>query len=464
MQRAAQVRRVLWRVLALNLAVTVIKLAIGFASGALAIIADGFHSIVDSSSNVIGLLGVWVSARPPDDNHPYGHTKYETVAAMSIGAMLMVAAYEIGRGVVERLLGSAAPPAISPATFGLMIFTFAVNVGVVAYEARAGKRLHSQILLADAAHTRTDLFITVSVIASLVGTALGWTWLDPLVAAGVVVMLFRAALGILRSTSNVLTDVAVTDPKAVERIALGVPGVALVRDVRSRGRDDAKYVDLRVRVDPAMDTAQAHNVASEVERRVAQAVPGVVETLVHIEPEEQASTPWEAIAHTLRGLADGLGIGLHDLHAHTEKEGGYSLEMHVEVNASLTLGQAHAHADEFERRVREALPGVRSLVTHIEPLPAVLPTERGGTGPLVQLDDLRKRITLIANSLTRQAACHDVQLHNIAGHITATLHVTQSADQPLTEAHRLAEAIEQALHAQEPGLHRVVVHVEPPEN
>jgi cation diffusion facilitator family transporter len=462
MQRAGQVRRVLWMVLALNLVVTAIKLVIGFATGALAIIADGFHSVVDSSSNIIGLIGVWVSARPPDANHPYGHYKYETVASMSIGLMLLVAAYEIGRGVVERLLGHAAPPTITPLTFGLMIFTFLVNLGVVAYEVRAGKRLQSQILLADAAHTRTDLFITVSVIASLIGTALGWAWLDPLVAAGVVVLLFRAALGILRSTSNVLTDVAVADPKTVERIALGVPGVDLVGEVRSRGREDAQYVDLRVHVDPAMSTAQAHNVASEVERRVAQAMPGVVETLVHIEPQARSETPWEAIAHTLRGIADGLGIGLHDLHAHTEKDGGYSLEMHVEVDASLTLGEAHARADTFESRVREALPGVRSVVTHIEPLPALLPEEHEGD-QLARFAELRQRITSVANSIARGHACHDVHLHDIAGHLTATLHVTQPADQPLTQSHRLAEAIEQALHAQEPRLHRVVVHVEPPE-
>ncbi|MBP7692801.1 MAG: cation diffusion facilitator family transporter [Anaerolineales bacterium] len=458
--RAQSVQRVLWIVLLLNVVVTLVKLAVGLWSGALAIVADAFHSLVDSSSNIIGLAGVWISARPADRNHPYGHQKYETIAAMAIGAMLMVAGYEIGKGVLERLSGVPAELNITPLTFALMAFTFGLNLGVVWFETRAGRRLNSQILLADASHTRVDLLVTLSVMASLIGTQLGWGWLDPLVAGGVVVLLFRAAFEILRHTSDVLTDVAVADPAEVERIARAVPGVATVRTVRSRGREGAIFVDLNLQVDPVMDTAQAHNVASEVEQRLAQALPGVVETLVHVEPRVEASTPWEQIAHTMRALADGLGLGLHDLHGHAERDGGYSLEMHLEVDAALTLGEAHARVDEFERRARAALPQTQGVVTHIEPLPAELPDE---VGRIAREAELRRRITRQADRLAGAGACHEVRLHNVGGHVTATLHVTQPADLPLTAAHELAERIERALHGHEPDLHRVVVHVEPPE-
>lgn len=458
--RVSQVQRVLWIVLALNLAVTVIKLMVGFWSGALAVVADAFHSLVDSSGNIVGLLGVWVSARPADKNHPYGHHKYETIAAMSIGALLLVAAYEIGKGVFDRLLTGAAPPEVTPLTLGLMMLTFVINIGIVTYETQAGRRLQSQVLLADAAHTRTDLFVTISVIASLIGTWLGWGWLDAAVAGVVVVLLFRAAFEILRDTSQVLTDVAVADPATVEKLAWAVPGVRAVSSVRSRGRADAVYVDLHVAVDPVMTTSQAHNVASEVERQIAATVPGVVEALVHVEPRVVHTTAWEEITLKLRAIADGLGLGLHDLHAHTERHGGYSLELHLEMESDLTLGEAHARADEFERRVRATLPEVQALVTHIEPLNTHVPDE---AGPVAGHAELRHRITHHANELAGVNACHEVHLHNVAGHLTATLHVTQPAQQPLTQAHILAEAIEQKLHATEPRLHRVVVHVEPPE-
>jgi len=459
--RSQSIRRVLWITLALNLAVTLIKLIVGLTSGSLSVIADAFHSLVDSSSNIIGLVGVWISGRPADSNHPYGHYKYETVAALSIGGMLFVAAFEIGKGVVERFFGSLPAPIVTPLTLGLMAFTFVVNLGITAYETREGQRLQSEILLADAAHTRTDLFVTLSVIGSLIGARWGATWLDPLVAAGVVVLLFRAAYAILRSTSYVLTDAAIANPAEVTRIALGVPGVHSVDSVRSRGRTDAGYLDLHIQVNPAMDADHAHNIASEVERRIATALPGIVDTVVHIEPgRSPAHSLWEDISLKLHGIALGLGVGLHDLHAHAEHEGGYSVEMHVEVDAGLTLGAAHTLVDEFERRIREAEPELRSVVTHIEPLPIELPDE---SGEIKRTIELRERITTLADGLAGSGACHNVELHNIAGHLTATLHVAQPADKPLTEAHALAEAIERKLHAHVHRLHRVVVHVEPPE-
>lgn len=460
--RSRAVRRILWLVLALNLAVTLIKLLVGLASGALSVVADAFHSLVDSSSNIVGLVGVWAGARPADDNHPYGHHKYETVAAMAIGGMLLVAAFEIGKSVVTRLAGAPAALRITPLTIALMASTFVINLGVTLYETRAGRRLQSDVLIADAQHTRTDLFVTVSVIASLIGAEFGLTWLDPLVAGAVVLLLVRASFDIFRSTSLVLTDVAVADRRQVEKIALGVPGVRQVDTVRSRGRSDAVYVDLHVQVNPDMDTDQAHGVASEVERRINSAVPGVVDTVVHVEPlgVDAPHRPWEALALKLRGLADGMGIAMHDLHAHVEREGGYALEAHVEVDSALTLGGAHALVDEFERRVLAEVPGVQSFVTHLEPLPAVLADE---AGEVARTAALRLRVVELADSVAGRGAAHHVVIHNLGGFLTATLDVTLPAALPLVEAHAVAEKIERTLHSHEHRLRRVVVHVEPPE-
>ncbi|MCC6189718.1 MAG: cation diffusion facilitator family transporter [Anaerolineales bacterium] len=462
--RTKAIRRVLWAVLALNLLVSAVKLGVGLTSGALAVVADAFHSLVDSSSNVIALIGVWVAARPADENHPYGHQKYETVATLAIGGMLLVAAFEIGRGVIERLVTAANPPKVTPLVLALMAVTFAINLGVTLYETRAGRRLDSSVLLADAMHTRADLFVTLSVLGALVGARLGLTWLDPIVAGGVVILLFRAAWGILRSSSAVLTDVAVADPGKVEDIARAVPGVTDVGSVRSRGSAGAVYVDLNIKVSPAMDTDQAHGVASEVEHRISEALPGVVDTVVHIEPEWERTTasPWEGLALVLRKLADGQGLGMHDLHAHIEPDGSLAIEVHLEMAANLTLAEAHTVADQFEARAHEAVPKLRSLVTHLEPLPTELPDEAGRLLP-TRAERLRQRLTDLADRVAGAGSCHAVALHNVSGHLTATLHVTQPADLPLVQAHVLAEKIEQALHAAEPSLNRVVVHVEPPE-
>lgn len=462
--RIAAVRRVLLIVLLLNLVVTAVKFAVGLTTGALAVVADAFHSVVDASSNIIALVGLWVAARPADDNHPYGHHKYETVATLGIGGMLLVAAFEIGRGVVERLFIAPVVPVATPLSFGLLILTFVVNLGITIYETRAGRRLGSSLLLADSTHTRADLFITISVLASLAAARINLAWLDPIVAGGVVLLLFRAAFGILRASSAILTDVAVADPQRVADIAEAVPGVAAVAGIRSRGLADATYLDLNIRVNPAMDTDQAHGVASEVEHRLAAALPGVVDTVVHIEPEWEgaAHTPWERLTLELRKLADGLGLGLHDLHAHVERDGKFAAEVHLEMDASLTLAEAHAAADYFETRALAAVPELRSLITHLEPLPTELPSEAGRLTP-ARVADLRQTLTALADEIAGPGACHAVEIHNVAGHLTAALHVTQPGDQPLVTAHALAERIEVALHRRVPSLSRLVVHVEPPE-
>ena len=181
MTRSQLIRRVLLIILALNVLITAIKLVIGFATGALSVIADGFHSIIDSSSNVIGLAGLWVASRPPDENHPYGHRRYEAIATLAIGGMLFFVSWEIVEGIIGRLTENTTPD-ISPLDIVIMAGTFFVNLAVVTYEARQGKALKSDILLADAAHTRTDLFVTVSVVVSLIATRFGLAWVDLLVA------------------------------------------------------------------------------------------------------------------------------------------------------------------------------------------------------------------------------------------------------------------------------------------
>ena len=457
-QRNAGVQRVLWIVLGLNVLVAVIKLIVGGLTGSLAILADAFHSLIDSSSNVVGLLGVWVSGRPADANHPYGHQRYETMAALGIGVMLAIAAFEIGSGIFERLVGGGGSPVAEPAAIAVMAATFVANLAIVWYETREGRRLNSPVLLADAQHTRTDLFVTTSVVAALIGGQLGWTWLDPLVALGVVALLVRAAWGIVNSASLTLTDAAVLDPQTVEAIAGAVPGVTAVHTVRSRNRGDGAWVDLAINVDSAMDTAQAHAVACEVERRLAATVPGVAETFVHVEPVTPTERGWAHLSAHLRGLADGLGLGLHDLNAHAEPDGRVAIEMHIEVDSRLTLGEAHAVVDEFETRARAAFPGVADVVTHIEPLAELIEDE---AGRIERADAVTATIRATADSLAGAGACHEIVLHNVGGHLLVTLHVSQPGTLPISDAHALAERIERALHRAVPELSRTVVHVEP---
>jgi cation diffusion facilitator family transporter len=458
--RQRSISRVLWIVLGLNLLVAAAKLFVGLTTGALAVIADAVHSAFDASSNIIGLIGLAIAGRPPDPSHPYGHRKYETFATLIIGGLLLVASWEILKGAVERWF-SGSTLQVSNLSIVIAALTFPANLAIAAYEGREGRRLNSSLLLADAVHTRTDLFVTVGVVASLVAARLGAAWVDLAVAVIVGGIIVAAALKIIRSTSDVLADSAMVPAGEVERVAAAVPGVWFVHRVRSRGSEDAAYVDLHVKVDPAMATTQAHAIASEVEHKLRTELPGVVDAVVHIEPgRDRPPTEWQALAVRLRALADGLGLGVHDLHAHVEPGGGYAVETHVEVDASLALGEAHALVDAFEQRVRAELPEVRSFITHIEPIGDHV---TGEAGVVLGRAAIQRLALDIADSICGPGSCHDIELHNVDGHLTATLHCALPADVPLVQAHALAERVQRELTDRIRPLQRAVVHVEPPE-
>ncbi|MFN8595974.1 MAG: cation diffusion facilitator family transporter [Anaerolineae bacterium] len=457
-QRA--VRRVLIGIMALNLIVTAIKFFVGALTGSIAVLADAFNALVDSSSNVIGLLGMRAASEPPDADHPYGRRKYETIATLGIAGLMLLAGWEVLQDVFERL-GGGQPPKLTPEALILILITLPLNTFIVGYEGRRGRELGSDILSADATSTRINIFVSLAALTGLIGSQLGLPWLDIVVALGIVAYVFRAAYRILRETSDVLTDSAVIDPHLVEDIARHVPGVWFAAKVRSRGREDDVHLDLHIKVDPAMATEQAHAIASEVEQQLLQQVPGLVDAVVHIEPGEQSPlSEWDALTVRLRAIADGLGLGVHNVHIDV-LDGGYLVDVDVEVNSALSLDRSHALVSEFEARARHELPRLADIVTHIEPtLPGDFPH------PLIgpEADTLRDRIVAIADRISGLGAGHHVLLRHshTPDRIDVSMHCVAPGDSPLVEAHLLAERVERQLRAELPQLDHITIHVEPP--
>ncbi len=281
------VRRVLWITLGLNLLVSAGKVVVGFLSGSLAMVADGYHSLVDGSNNVIGLIVASFAFAPPDRAHPYGHRKFETAATALIGLALLSLAWEVASDAIGRA-ATPALPKIGPLNWLVMIATMGVNLFVSWYEAREGRRLKSAFLVADASHTRADLFVSLGVVASFTAAKLELAWADPLVAVVIAAIIAWQGARILLSAFNVLTDRAAIPPERLEGLAAAVPGVLLVHDVRTRGRGDAVYVDLTVHLDGAMTLHAAHEVADRIEAALEAAHPGIVDVVVHLEPEGHA--------------------------------------------------------------------------------------------------------------------------------------------------------------------------------
>ncbi len=286
--RQQAVARVLARVLVLNLAVAIVKLFVGYTTGAVSIVSDGFQSLTDSAANVIGLVGMRVSRKPPDADHPYGHRKFETLAAAGIFVFMLLAVLEIGRSALQHF-ASAASPTITPITFMLIIATLCVNIGVVRYEAAEARRHNSELLLADSIHTRSDVYATVGVIVSLVGVRLGYPMLDPIGGLIIAVLIARTGFEIARDTSGILADHVVIDEDDIRRVVMTVPGVLGCHAIRTRGPMDHVFLDLHVWFPAAAPLAEAHRVSHVVKDRLMKQFPHVVDAIIHIEPPPQDS-------------------------------------------------------------------------------------------------------------------------------------------------------------------------------
>ena len=285
-----QQQQVLVVVLVVNGLVAAAKLTVGAATGAISMVADGVHSLTDAASNVVGLVGVSLAARPPDATHPYGHKKFETLAAMVIGGLLAMTAWEILSGSVSRLRSGDAPEVV-PMSFAVMIVSIGVNLALSTWERRRGRELDSDVLKADSEHTLSDVYTSLAVIGSLVAARLGMPRLDAVAAIFITLIIARTAFRVLRSSAIQLADTAFVPVDEIERLALTVPGVESVHKIRTRGAPPNAHADLHVQLDPALRLDQAHVIGHLVAERL-QTELGLRDVVAHVEPSVGHRTTW----------------------------------------------------------------------------------------------------------------------------------------------------------------------------
>jgi cation diffusion facilitator family transporter len=286
--RFLQIRRILLYILVLNWAVAVAKLGYGWLTRSASMSADGFHSLSDGLSNIIGLLGIWIASRPIDEGHPYGHRKYETLTSIGISAILFLACLNVVREGVLRFLRPVLPE-VNWGSFLIMGITLMINLLVMTYETRKGRLLKSDVLLSDALHTRADLLTSSSVIVTLIGVRLGYPILDPVASLIIAGFIAYAAVDILREGSRVLSDGVAIQTDEIKKVVLAIMGVKECHQIRSRGRTDDIHIDLHVLVDPRMHVVEAHHLSYAIENKIKREFRGVTDVVVHIEPLEEGN-------------------------------------------------------------------------------------------------------------------------------------------------------------------------------
>lgn len=279
-----RVKNVLLIILFANVFVAVLKIVIGSIAKSTSLTADGFHSLSDGASNIVGLVGIWFASKPVDEEHPYGHKKFETLAGLFIGGMLTIVGIKVVTGAFQKFNNQVTPNITLESIIALFI-TLLINIFVSKIEYSEGKKLSSQILISDSMHTRSDIYVSIGVVITLIGIKIGLPpIIDPIASLVVGGFIFHAAYEIFSDTSGVLVDKAVIDAEKIKNIAFEFEEVKDAHNVRSRGTEDEMHIDLHIMVDAYMSVEDSHTLATNIENRVKEELGENSQVILHLEP------------------------------------------------------------------------------------------------------------------------------------------------------------------------------------
>jgi cation diffusion facilitator family transporter len=282
--RSGGVKAALIVVLLLNAVSAALKIGVGARTGALTVLGAALESALDMLSNGVAILAVSIASRAPDDDHPYGHEKFETLGTLGIVAFLAITCFELLRQSIGELVRGHGAPSASWTDGWLLVASLAVNAFVVIYERRRGRALGSGLLLADASHTASDILVTLLAIVSLVLSHRGYTRADALLGILVAMIIAWSGFQILRGSIPILVDARAVEAERLSAIVRTIPGVAGVRSARSRRTTSGHFfAEITILVDGSTSVAAAHDFTDEVERAITREL-GAAEAIVHVEP------------------------------------------------------------------------------------------------------------------------------------------------------------------------------------
>ncbi|MBE6023884.1 MAG: cation transporter [Cellulosilyticum sp.] len=280
------VRRVLWLILFANFGVAVAKVIFGIIIKSASMTADGFHSITDGSSNIVGLIGISMASKPIDQDHNYGHKKFETITGLFIVAMLVFLGIKIIAGGMSRLIHPLTPQ-ISISSLVVMVIKLAINLFITTYERKKGEECNSTILISDAMHTKSDIYVTIGVLITLVAMKLGApVWVDSLASMIVAGFILKAAYEIFDMACGILVDRAVVDNKEIEKIAVKHELVKGVHKIRNRGTMDDLHIDMHILASCQLTLEQTHKLSHDIEKMLQEELNPNAQVITHIEPYE----------------------------------------------------------------------------------------------------------------------------------------------------------------------------------
>ena len=432
-----------------------IKLVTGLITGSLGLIAEAAHSGTDLVAALLTLFAIRVATRPADEQHHYGHGKAEHLAALAESTFLIVISGVLAWQAIDRLAGDSAPDVDATWwAFVVLGVVVVVDASRATLSLRAAREHHSAALESNALHFASDLLGTLAVIVGLVFVAAGEPRADAVAALLVAAIVFFLGGRLVKRSIDVLMDRASEDAQRAVRRGLEDFGSGIeVRRLRIRQAAGRHFVDLVVALSADAGLAQAHTTADAIEDTIRDELPGA-DVIVHVEPR--------AIAGDLRERATVAALSVPEVReVHNVRvmqvEGGHELSLHVKLPRGLSLADAHETVEELETAIRRAVPELRMVHTHIEPLSRTDWASKP-TGEEVAVE--REAIDEVVRRYTGTAAA-DVRFRDAERGRVALITVLLPAQQPLPSAHRRAGEIEHAVRERCPALADVIVHTEP---
>jgi len=463
-QAAREKRRVALASLAAAVLLTLLKLVVGIATNSLGVLSEAAHSALDLVAAAMTLWAVRISGQPADRTHTYGHGKFENLSALGETGLLLATCVWIVYEAVKRLVFAGEVEVDANVwAFLVVLVSILVDLSRSRALARAARKHRSQALEADALHFSTDIWSSAVVLFGLAAVAAGRQfhvpWLvraDAVAALGVAAIVIWVSLQLGRkSIDDLLDSVPGHLREEVAAVAARVLDVVAVRQVRVRRSGAEVFADVTLAVNHAATFERAHEIADEAEAAIRGAVLGA-DVVVHIEPVAGLA---EDLLTIVRVLAARRGLGAHGVRIY-EQEGKRSIELHLEVNESLRLEEAHRLATLFEEDLRARVPGLARIVSHIEPAGEATATIHTQD---VSESAVRKAIREFLVERGFALHPHEVKVQRTKGELAVSFHCALAPETAITDAHELTEQLEKHLRARLPDVGRVVIHVEPTE-
>ena len=441
---------------------TGMKLVVGLLTGSLGILAEAAHSALDLVAALVTFFAVRVSGRPADREHPYGHGKVENLSALFETVLLLVTCVWIIYEAFQRLFVQSVEVDVTIWAFLVMGISIVVDFSRSRMLSRVAKKYDSQALEADALHFSTDIWsssvVIVGLILVVISERLGIPWLAQadavaaVVVAGIVVWV-SLQLG-KRTVTALLDGVPASLLDEVSDAVQDVPGVVEIKRVRIRRSGPEAFADVWLTVNRSAAFEHTHDIASHVEEAVRGLLPGA-DVVVQVEPIQ---ADHEGLLTTVRLLAARYGLGAHGIRIYDLGTSGHILELHLEVDETLTLEQAHAQATAFEGELRQTMPALDQIVTHLEPT-----GEQVARRQATEADEaeVRRALSTLLEETGVDCRPHAITIRRDGGELALTFHCIADPDASITDAHELSVQVESFLRKEIPGLGRVIIHMEP---